>query len=40
MTMKKRIIIKLSGEALRGSSNDMAIDPLKVREVAKEIKAA
>jgi len=40
MTMKKRIIIKLSGEALRGENNDMAIDPLKVREVAKEIKAA
>jgi uridylate kinase len=40
MTMKKRIIIKLSGEALRGENNDMAIDPLKVREVAKEIKTA
>jgi uridylate kinase len=40
MTMKKRIIIKLSGEALRGDNNDMAIDPLKVREVAKEIKTA
>ncbi len=40
MTMKKRIIIKLSGEALSGQNNDKAIDPLKVREVAKEIKAA
>jgi uridylate kinase len=40
MTMKKRIIIKLSGEALSGKNNDKAIDPLKVREVAKEIKAA
>lgn len=40
MAMKKRVIIKLSGEALRGENNDMAIDPLKVREVAKEIKSA
>ncbi len=40
MTMKKRIIIKLSGEALSGIGNDKAIDPLKVRDVAKEIKAA
>ncbi len=40
MSMKKRIIIKLSGEALSGKDNDKAIDPLKVREVAKEIKAA
>lgn len=40
MTMKKRIIIKLSGEALSGHNSDMAIDLLKVREVAKEIKAA
>ena len=40
MSMKKRIIIKLSGEALSGKNNDKAIDPLKVREVAKEIKSA
>ena len=40
MSMKKRIIIKLSGEALSGKDNDKAIDPLKVREVAKEIKDA
>jgi uridylate kinase len=40
MSMKKRIIIKLSGEALSGKDNEKAIDPLKVREVAKEIKAA
>lgn len=40
MSLKKRVIIKLSGEALSGIKNDKAIDPLKVREVAKEIKAA
>ena len=40
MSLKKRIIIKLSGEALSGKENDKAIDPLKVREVAKEIKDA
>ena len=40
MSMKKRIIIKLSGEALSGEENQKAIDPLKVRDVAKEIKAA
>ena len=31
MSMKKRIIIKLSGEALSGKDNEKAIDPLKVR---------
>lgn len=40
MSVNKRIIIKLSGEALSGKNNEKAIDPLKVREVAKEIKAA
>ena len=40
MSLKKRIIIKLSGEALSGANNEKAIDPLKVREVAKEIKDA
>lgn len=40
MSMKKRIIIKLSGEALSGKGNQKAIDPLKVKEVAKEIKDA
>ncbi len=40
MSVKKRIIIKLSGEALSGKDNDKAIDPLKVREVAQEIKDA
>lgn len=40
MSVKKRIIIKLSGEALSGKDNEKAIDPLKVREVAKEIKDA
>ena len=40
MSLKKRIIIKLSGEALSGKDNNKAIDPLKVREIAKEIKAA
>jgi len=37
--MAKRVIIKLSGEAL-SSSNAAAIDPLKVREIAQEIKEA
>lgn len=36
---KRRIIIKLSGEALAGEDNK-AIDPLRVREIAKEIKGA
>ena len=36
---KRRIIIKLSGEAMNGDS-DKAIDPLKVREIANEIKGA
>jgi len=40
MSVKKRIIIKLSGEALSGEGNGKAIDPLKVRDVALEIKAA
>lgn len=40
MSLKKRIIIKLSGEALSGKENDKAIDPFKVREVAREIKDA
>ena len=39
MEPKRRIIIKLSGEALAGTDN-MAIDPLQVREIAKEIKSA
>lgn len=39
MQAKRRIIIKLSGEALAGAGN-MAIDPLRVRDVAKEIKGA
>jgi uridylate kinase len=39
MAKKKRIIIKLSGEAM-SSSTTTAIDPLKVREIALEIKAA
>lgn len=36
---KKRIMIKLSGEALAGPTG-IGIDPEKVKEVAKEIKAA
>ncbi len=36
---KRRIIIKLSGEALAGEGNK-AIDPLRVKEIAKEVKAA
>ncbi len=39
MVSKKRIIIKLSGAALIGEDNK-AIDPLRVREIAKEIKLA
>lgn len=39
MQSKRRIIIKLSGEALAGDDGS-AIDPLRVREIAKEIKAA
>ena len=39
MEPKKRIIIKLSGEALIGEGNKV-IDPLRVREVAYEIKEA
>lgn len=35
---KKRLIIKLSGEALSGSSH--SIDPKRVQDIAKEIKAA
>ncbi len=40
MKPKKRIIIKLSGEALIGDDNDKVIDPLRVREIAYEIKGA
>jgi len=40
MEPKKRIIIKLSGEALIGDDNDKVIDPLRVREIAYEIKEA
>lgn len=39
MESKKRIIIKLSGEALIGEDNKV-IDPLRVREIAYEIKGA
>lgn len=39
MAEMKRIIIKLSGEAMSGQGNQ-AIDPFKVREIAHEIKAA
>ena len=39
MEPKKRIIIKLSGEALIGDDNKV-IDPLRVREIAYEIKGA
>ena len=39
MEPKKRIIIKLSGEALIGEDNKV-IDPLRVREIAYEIKEA
>lgn len=39
MSTKQRIIIKLSGEALAGDDNK-AIDPLRVREIAYEIKDA
>ena len=39
MEPKKRIIIKLSGEALIGDDNKV-IDPLRVREIAYEIKEA
>lgn len=39
MSTKQRIIIKLSGEALAGEDNK-AIDPLRVREIAYEIKDA
>jgi len=39
MAQKKRIIIKLSGEAL-SNGNNQAIDPEKVRCIAKEVKAA
>lgn len=37
--MKKRVIIKLSGEAL-SSRDSLALDPIKVKEIAKEIKNA
>ncbi len=40
MKPKKRIIIKLSGEALVGDDNEKVIDPLRVREIANEIKNA
>jgi len=36
---KKRVIIKLSGEAL-SSNKSLALDPIKVKEIAQEIKAA
>lgn len=39
MSEKKRLIIKLSGEALSGN-NDKGIDPLRVKEIALEIKDA
>ncbi len=39
MEKKKRLIIKLSGEAL-SSQNGKSIDPLRVREIAEEIKDA
>ncbi len=39
MEEKKRIIIKLSGEALSGPDGK-SIDPLRVKEIAEEIKAA
>jgi len=39
MASEKRIIIKLSGEAMNGEKNT-AIDPFKVREIAHEIKEA
>lgn len=39
MMSKKRLIIKLSGEALSGEK-DKAIDPLRVKEIALEIKEA
>ena len=39
MEAKKRIIIKLSGEALIGDGHTV-IDPLRVREIAYEIKEA
>lgn len=39
MTEKTRVIIKLSGEAL-SNGDSQAIDPRKVRAIAKEIKAA
>jgi uridylate kinase len=39
MSEKKRLIIKLSGEALSGKS-DKGIDPLRVKEIALEIKDA
>lgn len=39
MRNKKRLIIKLSGEALSGV-NEKAIDPMRVKEIAIEIKEA
>ncbi|MFW5894936.1 MAG: UMP kinase [Bacillota bacterium] len=39
MPEKKRLIIKLSGEALSGE-NCRSIDPIRVKEIAQEIKAA
>jgi uridylate kinase len=39
MNEKTRVIIKLSGEALSGTDKNV-IDPVKVRGIAKEIKAA
>ena len=40
MTSKKRVIIKLSGEALSGSDSMKPIDPLRVQAIAQEIKDA
>ena len=39
MSDRKRLIIKLSGEALSGT-NGKGIDPLRVKEIAQEIKEA
>jgi len=36
--MYKNVIVKVSGEALKGSLNNYGIDPIKVKEIAKEIK--
>ena len=37
MQSRRRIMIKLSGEALAGTDNK-AIDPIRVRDIAKEIR--